>query len=147
MFPTKILDSTFAPKITSVLPIYRDNGMLPFGGYYLALLWLRPADIIVVASFYIAREGPYVYMVRCHRSTHSLWGGYWLSMFRWLLCLLRKDIRWFTKDPRDHKLTIYTQIACYFVWSVVCPEGPVKFCRSLHNSNRRIIRKSDMMLF
>jgi hypothetical protein len=56
MFPTKILDSTLAPKITSVLPIYRDNGMLPFGGYFLALPWLRPTDIIVVASYYIARE-------------------------------------------------------------------------------------------
>jgi hypothetical protein len=36
MYPTKILDSTLAPKITSVLPIYRDNGMLPFGGLLLA---------------------------------------------------------------------------------------------------------------
>jgi hypothetical protein len=31
-YPTKILDSTLAPQFTSVLPIYRDNGMLPFGG-------------------------------------------------------------------------------------------------------------------
>jgi hypothetical protein len=36
MFPMKIQYSTLAPKITRVLPIYRDNGLLPFGVLFLA---------------------------------------------------------------------------------------------------------------